>query len=67
MSLFVSPLVVGTGKLSDIADGGIIRELVMWPRSIFCCFFTTTGDHWNGDTVSVITDKVRQDDFTQNA
>lgn len=67
LPLFVSPRVVGAGKLPDIAGRGITRELVVWPRSMFFCFCSTTGDHWNGDAVSVITDRIRQHDFTQNA
>ena len=67
LSLFVSPRVVGTGKLSDIAGGGNIRELVVWPRRVFFRFCATTGDHWNGDVVSVIGDRVRHEDSTQNA
>ena len=62
---FVPHRMVGTSDLSlpDTAGGEVPRESLVWPRSTFCA---TRAGHWDGDVVSVISDRVRQDNSTQN-
>ena len=52
LASFLHPLVVGASKLLDTAGGDIIRELVVWLRSVTFGFCAMTGDRCNGDAVS---------------
>jgi hypothetical protein len=63
---FVPPRMVCTSDLPGTVGGVIPRESPVWPRSMFCA---TRGDHWDGtrDVVSVICDRVRKGNSTQNA
>lgn len=53
----------GTSKLSGIV-GGVPRDSLVWSRSMFC---EARVDNWEGGAVSVMSDRVRQDNSTQNA
>ena len=55
--------VVGTGELSSTTCGGIPCDSLVQPISMFCA----TGDHWDGEAVSVKSDRVRHDNSTQSA
>ena len=59
---FVIPRKVGTVKLLGTSDVSVRREPLL-------SMFSTTGadDNWDGDAVSVMSDRVRQDNSTQNA
>ena len=59
---FVPPRVVGTDDLPGTAGEEAPCESLVWPRSMFCA---TRGDHWDGNAVSIICDRVRQENPTQ--
>lgn len=62
---FIVPTrVVGTDDPPGTVGEGVPRESPVWPRSMFRA---TRGNHSNGSAVSVICDRVRQDNSTQNA
>ena len=47
---FVPPRMVDACDLPGTAGGGVPRESLVWPKSMFCA---TRGDHWDGSVVSV--------------
>ena len=55
---------VGTGKLSGTAGGGVPRESLAYPISMLCA---TGGDDWDGDAASDMSETVSKDNSTQNA
>lgn len=60
-------MVLSADKLPGTAGGGISRDSIVWLGRQRSMFGADGGDRWNEDAVSVMSDRVRQNNSTQNA